>query len=323
MKIIEKIKDPILKEFEIFEKEFEKSINSGVLLLDVILKFILNRKGKQVRPILVLLFAKIFSNQNLTNKSYRGAIISELIHSATLIHDDIVDDSKLRRGFLSLNVLWNNKISVLVGDFLLSKSLLLSIDNEDFDLLKIISEAVKKMSEGELIQIQKSRNFNITEEEYFDLTIKKTASLFSACCKLGAASSGLKKLNKVEEFGLNLGLIFQIKDDLFDYSNKRIGKPTAIDIKNQKITLPLIYTINKVNPSDKKFIINSYKNKARLKKNKNRIYKIIRDTGGFKYASDIMLDLKEKNLLIIDDFPENKSRESLKLMLDYLINRKN
>ena len=323
MKIIEKIKDPILKEFEIFEKEFEKSINSGVFLLDVILKFILNRKGKQVRPILVLLFAKIFSNQNLTNKSYRGAIISELIHSATLIHDDIVDDSKLRRGFLSLNVLWNNKISVLVGDFLLSKSLLLSIDNEDFDLLKIISEAVKKMSEGELLQIQKSRNFNITEEEYFDLTIKKTASLFSACCKLGAASSGLKKLNKVEEFGLNLGLIFQIKDDLFDYSNKRIGKPTAIDIKNQKITLPLIYTINKVNPSDKKFIINSYKNKTRLKKNKNRIYKIIRDTGGFKYASDIMLDLKEKNLLIIDDFPENKSRESLKLMLDYLINRKN
>ena len=323
MKIIEKIKDPILKEFEIFEKEFEKSINSGVFLLDVILKFILNRKGKQVRPILVLLFAKIFSNQNLTNKSYRGAIISELIHSATLIHDDIVDDSKLRRGFLSLNVLWNNKISVLVGDFLLSKSLLLSIDNEDFDLLKIISEAVKKMSEGELLQIQKSRNFNITEEEYFDLTIKKTASLFSACCKLGAASSGLKKLNKVEEFGLNLGLIFQIKDDLFDYSNKRIGKPTAIDIKNQKITLPLIYTINKVNPSDKKFIINSYKNKARLKKNKNRILKIIRDTGGFKYASDIMLDLKEKNLLIIDDFPENKSRESLKLMLDYLINRKN
>jgi len=323
LKIIEKIKDPILKEFEIFEKEFEKSINSGVLLLDVILKFILNRKGKQVRPILVLLFAKIFSNQNLTNKSYRGAIISELIHSATLIHDDIVDDSKLRRGFLSLNVLWNNKISVLVGDFLLSKSLLLSIDNEDFDLLKIISEAVKKMSEGELLQIQKSRNFNITEEEYFDLTIKKTASLFSACCKLGAASSGLKKLNKVEEFGLNLGLIFQIKDDLFDYSNKRIGKPTAIDIKNQKITLPLIYTINKVNPSDKKFIINSYKNKARLKKNKNRILKIIRDTGGFKYASDIMLDLKEKNLLIIDDFPENKSRESLKLMLDYLINRKN
>lgn len=323
MKIIEKIKDPIVKEFRIFEKEFEKSINSGVLLLNVILKFILNRKGKQVRPILVLLFAKIFSNQNLTNKSYRGAIISELIHSATLIHDDIVDESKVRRGFLSLNVLWNNKISVLVGDFLLSKSLLLSIDNEDFDLLKIISEAVKKMSEGELLQIQKSRNLNITEEEYFDLTIKKTASLFSACCKIGAASSGLKKLNKVEEFGLNLGLIFQIKDDLFDYSNRRIGKPTAIDIKNQKITLPLIYTINNVNPTDKKFIINSYKNKARLKRNKNRIYKIIRDTGGFKYAFDIMLDLKEKNLLIIDDFPENKSRESLKLMLDYLINRKN
>ena len=323
MKIIEKIKDPIVKEFEIFQKEFKNSVNSGILILNVILKFILNRKGKQVRPILVLLFAKMFSSQNLTNKSYRGAIISELIHSATLIHDDIVDDSKLRRGFLSLNALWNNKISVLVGDFLLSKSLLLSIDNEDFDLLKIISEAVKEMSEGELLQIQKSRNLNITEEEYFELITKKTASLFSACCQLGAASSGIKKLNKVERFGLNLGLIFQIKDDLFDYSYRRIGKPTAIDIKNQKITLPLIYTLNKVNISDKKFIINSYRNKNRLKRNKNRIFEIIDNNGGFKYAFDKMIDLKEKNMLIINDFPENKSRESLKLMLDYLINRKN
>ena len=323
MKIIEKIKDPIVKEFEVFQKEFKNSINSGILILNVILKFILNRKGKQVRPILVLLFAKMFSSQNLTNKSYRGAIISELIHSATLIHDDIVDDSKLRRGFLSLNALWNNKISVLVGDFLLSKSLLLSVDNEDFDLLKIISEAVKEMSEGELLQIQKSRNLNITEEEYFELITKKTASLFSACCQLGAASSGRKKLNKVERFGLNLGLIFQIKDDLFDYSYRRIGKPTAIDIKNQKITLPLIYTLNKVNISDKKFIINSYRNKKRLKRNKNKIFEIIDNNGGFKYAFDKMIDLKEKNMLIINDFPENKSRESLKLMLDYLINRKN
>ena len=323
MKIIEKIKDPIVKEFEVFQKEFKNSINSGILILNVILKFILNRKGKQVRPILVLLFAKMFSSQNLTNKSYRGAIISELIHSATLIHDDIVDDSKLRRGFLSLNALWNNKISVLVGDFLLSKSLLLSVDNEDFDLLKIISKAVKEMSEGELLQIQKSRNLNITEEEYFELITKKTASLFSACCQLGAASSGIKKLNKVERFGLNLGLIFQIKDDLFDYSYRRIGKPTAIDIKNQKITLPLIYTLNKVNILDKKFIINSYKNKKRLKRNKNRIFEIIDNNGGFKYAFDKMIDLKEKNMLIINDFPENKSRESLKLMLDYLINRKN
>jgi len=323
LKIIEKIKDPIVKEFEIFQKEFKNSINSGILILNVILKFILNRKGKQVRPILVLLFAKMFSSQNLTNKSYRAAIISELIHSATLIHDDIVDDSKLRRGFLSLNALWNNKISVLVGDFLLSKSLLLSVDNEDFDLLKIISQAVKEMSEGELLQIQKSRNLNITEEEYFELITKKTASLFSACCQLGAASSGIKKLNKVERFGLNLGLIFQIKDDLFDYSYRRIGKPTAIDIKNQKITLPLIYTLNKVNISDKKFIINSYRNKKRLKRNKNRIFEIIDNNGGFKYAFDKMIDLKEKNMLIINDFPENKSRESLKLMLDYLINRKN
>ena len=323
MKIIAKIKEPIVNEFEIFEKEFNNSINSGVLILNVIIRYILSRKGKQIRPLLVLLFAKMYSNQNLTNKSYRAAIISELIHSATLIHDDIVDDSKLRRGFLALNALWNNKISVLVGDFLLSKSLLLCIDNNDFDLLKIISEAVKKMSEGELLQIQKSRNLNITEEEYFELTTKKTASLFSACCQLGAASSGIKDLNKVKKFGLNLGLIFQIKDDLFDYSSRRIGKPTAIDIKNQKITLPLIHTLNNVNVSDKKFIINSYRNKSRLKRNKNRIYEIIDQNGGFKYAFDKMLDLKEKNLLIINDFPENKSRESLSLILDYLINRKN
>ena len=323
MKIIEKIKDPVVSEFENFEKEFKKSVNSGVFILNVILNFIINRKGKQIRPLLVLLFAKMYSNKSLTKKSYRGAIISELIHSVTLIHDDIVDDSSLRRGFLSLNVLWNNKISVLVGDFLLSKSLLLSIDNEDFDLLKIISEAVKKMSEGELLQIQKSRNLNITENEYFELITKKTASLFSACCKLGAASSGLKNLDKAEEFGLNLGLIFQIKDDLFDYTNRRIGKPTAIDIKNQKITLPLIYTLNNVNFSDKKFIINSYKKKSRLKRNKDKIYKIINDNGGFKYTFDKMTSLKEKNLLIINHFPENSSRESLKLMLDYLINRKN
>ena len=322
MKILEKIKEPIAKEFEIFETEFKNSVNSGILILNVILKFMINRKGKQVRPILVLLFAKMYSSENLTEKSYRSAIISELIHSATLIHDDIVDDSSLRRGFLSLNALWNNKISVLVGDYLLSKSLLLCIDNEDFDLLKIISTAVKEMSEGELLQIQKSRNINITEDEYFELTLKKTASLFSACCKLGLASTGLKNLNKVEEFGQNLGLIFQIKDDLFDYSYKRIGKPTAIDIKNQKITLPLIYTLNKVNTSDKKFIIESYKNKRKLNKNKNKIYSIIEQNGGFKYAFDKMLDLKEKNLLIINNFPKNKSRESLKLMLEYLINRK-
>jgi octaprenyl-diphosphate synthase len=322
LKIIEKIKEPIAKEFEIFETEFKNSVNSGILILNVILKFMINRKGKQVRPILVLLFAKMYSSENLTEKSYRSAIISELIHSATLIHDDIVDDSSLRRGFLSLNVLWNNKISVLVGDYLLSKSLLLCIDNEDFDLLKIISIAVKEMSEGELLQIQKSRNINITEDEYFELTLKKTASLFSACCKLGSASSGLKNLNKVEEFGQNLGLIFQLKDDLFDYSYKRIGKPTAIDIKNQKITLPLIYTLNKVDTSDKKFIIESYKNKRKLNRNKNKIYSIIEKNGGFEYASDKMLDLKEKNLLIINNFPKNKSRESLKLMLEYLINRK-
>ena len=255
MKITNKIKKPIFNELKIFEKQFYKSISSNVKLLDLILIYILKRKGKQIRPILVLLFAKMFSKKGkISQKTYRAANLVELIHSASLIHDDIVDDSNIRRNFLTLNALWKNKIAVLVGDFFLSKALLLSTENKDYDLLKQVSLAVKEISEGELYQIQKSRSFKLSEKEYLELISKKTASLFSCCCKVGSISSGEKNLDKIERFGNYLGIIFQIKDDLFDYSTKRIGKPTKLDLKNQKITLPIIYSIEKSNSKDRKMI---------------------------------------------------------------------
>ena len=243
MKITYKIKKPIAQELKIFEKQFYKSISSKVKLLDLILIYILNRKGKQIRPTLVLLFAKMFSKGDISQKSYRAANLVELIHSASLIHDDIVDDSHIRRNFLTLNALWKNKISVLVGDFFLSKALLLSTENKDYDLLNEVSLAVKEISEGELFQIQKSRSFSLSEKEYLDIISKKTASLFACCCKVGSISSGIKDLDKINTFGNYLGIIFQIKDDLFDYSTKRIGKPTKLDLKTQKITLPLILSL--------------------------------------------------------------------------------
>jgi octaprenyl-diphosphate synthase len=242
LKITEKIKKPISQELKIFEKQFYNSVSSKVKLLDLILIYILNRKGKQIRPILVLLFAKMFSKGTMSEKSYRAANLVELIHTASLIHDDIVDDSNVRRNFLTINALWKNKISVLVGDFFLSKALLLSTENKDYDLLNEVSKAVKEISEGELLQIQKSRNFNLSEEDYNILISKKTASLFSCCCKLGSIASGKNNLNDIETFGNYLGIIFQIKDDLFDYTTKKIGKPTS-DLNSQKITLPLIFSI--------------------------------------------------------------------------------
>ena len=242
MRINNKIKHPIYQELKTFNKQFFNSVSSNVKLLDLILNYILKRKGKQIRPILVILFSKMFSTGKVSSKTYRAANLVELIHTASLIHDDVIDESHIRRNFLTINALWKNKISVLVGDFFLSKALLLSTQNNDYDLLDQVSIAVKEISEGELFQIQKSRSLKISEDDYFKLITKKTASLFSCCCMLGLISSGNKKNKNVENFGLFLGIIFQIKDDLFDYSKKRIGKPTKDDLKRQKITLPLIYS---------------------------------------------------------------------------------
>ena len=246
MKITEQIKQPIAFEMDLFEQKFRLSMSSKVALLNRITYYIVNRKGKQMRPMFVFLVAKMVANGEISERTYRGASVIELIHTATLVHDDVVDDSNKRRGFFSINALWKNKIAVLIGDFLLSKGLLLSIDNNDFDLLKIISVAVREMSEGELLQIEKARKLDITEEVYYEIIRQKTATLIAACCSLGAASV---KPNSVEvetmrKFGELIGMAFQIKDDLFDYGSKSIGKPIGIDIKEQKMTLPLIYVLN-------------------------------------------------------------------------------
>ena len=322
MNISKKIKNPISQELKIFEKQFFNSVSSKVKLLDLILRYILKRKGKQIRPILVILFSKMFSSGKVSSKTYRAANLVELIHSASLIHDDVVDDSNIRRKFLTINALWKNKISVLVGDFFLSKALLISTQNKDYDLLDQVSNAVKEISEGELFQIQKSRSFKITEEEYITLITKKTASLFSCCCLVGLISSGNEKTKNVENFGLYLGIIFQIKDDLFDYSKKRIGKPTKNDLKNQKITLPLIYSIKKASQADRRSMRSILKRKKLSNEDKRTIYQFVKENNGFKYAENVMLEYKNKALKILETFPDNESKNSLKILLDYIIDRK-
>jgi len=322
LNISKKIKTPIYQELKIFEKQFFNSVSSKVKLLDLIIWYILNRKGKQIRPILVILFSKMFSNGKVSSKTYRAANLVELIHSASLIHDDVVDDSNIRRKFLTINALWKNKISVLVGDFFLSQALLLSTQNKDYDLLDQVSNAVKEISEGELLQIQKSKSLNITEEDYITMITKKTASLFSCCCLVGLISSGNKKTKSVENFGLYLGIIFQIKDDLFDYSKKRIGKPTKDDLKGQKITLPLIYSIKMASKVDTRSIKSILKRKKLSKEDKRVINHFVKEHNGFEYAKNVMLEYKNKALKILETFPDNQSKNSLRILLDYIIDRK-
>jgi len=322
--VIKKIKEPIKEEMKIFEKKFKTSMMSEISLLNRIIFFIVKRKGKQIRPIFVFLAAKLLGNGKVNERSYRGATLIELIHSATIVHDDIVDDSYKRRGFFSINALWKNKIAVLLGDYLFSKGLLLSVDNNDFDLLKIISKAVKEMSEGELLQLEKSRDFEITEDIYYNIIKKKTAVLIASCCSIGAVSvmSSQNDIDKIHEFGELLGMIFQIRDDLFDYTDKIIGKPTGIDLKEKKITLPLIYTINNIDKKEKKWIINSIKKNNKEKKTINQIIKKVINIGGVEFSVNKMNFFKEKALKILFTFPKNKYRDSLELLIDYIIERK-
>ena len=324
MKVIAQIKLPVEKEMELFEKKFFESMSSKVALLNRITHYIVNRKGKQMRPMFVFLVAKMVSGGSVNERTYRGAAVIELIHTATLVHDDVVDDSNRRRGFFSINALWKNKIAVLVGDYLLSKGLLLSIDNNDFDLLKIISVAVREMSEGELLQIEKARRLDITEAVYYDIIRQKTATLIAACCSLGAASvkPDSKEIAKMRRFGELIGMAFQIKDDLFDYGDEQIGKPTGIDIKEQKMTLPLIYTLNNSDPKDKKWIINSIKNHNKDKKRVKEVISFVKDNGGLDYAVSRMKEFQEEALNLLEEFPASPYKDSLILMVDYVIERK-
>ncbi|RAV30708.1 polyprenyl synthetase family protein [Sinomicrobium soli] len=324
MKPVARIKQPIYTEMELFEKKFHESMSSKVSLLNRITYYIVNRKGKQMRPMFVFLVAKMVSGGKVNERTYRGASVIELIHTATLVHDDVVDDSNRRRGFFSLNALWKNKIAVLVGDYLLSKGLLLSIDNDDFDLLKIISVAVREMSEGELLQIEKARKLDITEEVYYEIIRQKTATLIAACCALGACSvkPGSEETERMRKFGELIGMAFQIKDDLFDYGDERIGKPTGIDIKEQKMTLPLIYTLNHCDEKDKRWLINSVKNHNKDMARVKEVIGFVKDKGGLQYAERKMKEFQKKALEILDAYPASEYKESLELMVNYVIDRK-
>ncbi len=324
MKIVSQIKLPIEKEMDLFEKKFSGAMASKVSLLNRITHYVVNRKGKQMRPMFVFLIAKMTNNGEVNERTYRGASVIELIHTATLVHDDVVDDSNKRRGFFSINALWKNKIAVLVGDYLLSKGLLLSIDNNDFDLLKIISVAVREMSEGELLQIEKARKLDITEEIYFEIIRQKTATLIAACCAMGAKSVNAtdEVVEYMRKFGELIGIAFQIKDDLFDYGETQIGKPTGIDIKEQKMTLPLIYAVNKASEKDRRWLINSVKNYNKDKQRVKEVISFVKNIGGLDYAVSTMIKYEEQAEEILKKYPASEYKDALLLMINYVIERK-
>jgi len=308
---------------EIFEEKFSKLMLSNVPLLNRITHYIIKRKGKQMRPMFIFLFSKLLNQGIVNEKVYRGASVIELIHTATLIHDDVVDDSKRRRGFFSINAIWKNKIAVLVGDFLLSRGMILCIENKDYDHLDIISESVKKMSEGELLQIEKSRSLDIDETVYFEIIKKKTASLISSCCKIAAVSVTKQKkiIESVSKIGENIGIAFQIKDDLFDYGKRKIGKPRGIDIKEKKLTLPLIYTLNEVDNRKRKWIINSIKKHNTDKSRIKEIISLVKETGGLEYAIEKMNYFHKIALEDLNKLPDNEFKSSLTEMINYVIQR--
>ncbi len=315
------IKSPVADELDIFEKKFKQAMKSKVPLLDRVTYYIVQRKGKQLRPMFVLLSAKLFGE--ISDKTYNAAALVELLHTATLVHDDVVDNSYYRRGFFSVNALWKNKIAVLVGDFLLSKGLLLSMDNNHFDLLKIMSEAVREMSEGELLQMEKARKLDIKEEVYFEIIRQKTATLIASACACGAASiiDDKAMIDKVHLFGEKIGIAFQIKDDLFDYGNHEIGKPKGIDIKERKMTLPLIYALSKASSSDKRRIINIVKNENDNPKKVDEVILYVRASGGIEYATEKMKNYRQQALNVLAEFPDNEARKSLNDLVMYTTER--
>jgi octaprenyl-diphosphate synthase len=321
---IKDIKKPISNEMDEFEGWFRAALKSNVPLVDKIMHYIIRRKGKQMRPMFVFLTAKALGETN--KSSYVAASLIELLHTATLVHDDVVDDAYKRRGFFSINALWKNKIAVLVGDYLLSKGLLLAIDNDEFNLLKIVSTAVKEMSEGELLQIEKARRLDISEEIYFEIIRQKTATLIAACCASGAASVTNDKLviQKMHQFGEYAGIAFQIKDDLFDYGSddEKIGKPTGIDIKEKKMTLPLIYTLNNSDRATQRNIINIVKNHNTNPKKVKEVIDYVKQAGGIEYTQQKMLEYKEKALKQIEDLPESEAKQSLINLVLFTTERK-
>ncbi len=318
MEIAHRIISHELKEFE---THFRQAVKSNVPLLDKIMQYIVKRKGKQLRPMFVLLSAKLGGEIN--DQTYRAASLVELLHTATLVHDDVVDESLERRGFFSINALWKNKIAVIVGDYLLSKGLLLSLDNNDFKTLQILSSAIKLMSEGELLQLEKARNLNLEEETYFEIIKNKTASLLASSCAAGASSTfhNDQSVEKMRIFGEKTGIAFQIKDDLFDYGNENIGKPTGNDIKEKKLTLPLIYTLNNVNPALRRKLIFIVKNENTKKDKVKFVIEEVQKAGGIEYAKQKMFTYRDEALAVLYDFPDSEVRKGLEELVRYTTDR--
>ena len=297
-------------------------MRSEVALLDKITRYIVKRKGKQMRPMFVFLTAKMLGGTNDT--TYRAATLIELLHTATLVHDDVVDDSDKRRGFFSINALWKNKVAVLVGDYLLSRGLLLAVKHKDYNLLEITSNSVKEMSEGELLQMEKARKLDITEEVYFNIIRQKTASLIASCCASGAASVSADEelIENMRKFGETVGIAFQIRDDLFDYGSANdIGKPTGIDIKEKKMTLPLIYALNNCSKKEKRFIINTVKNHNTNNKRVAEVIELVKEKGGIDYTVKCMKEHQEKALAMLETYPDNDAKKSLVDLVNFVIDR--
>ena len=314
---LKEIQAPIKNEMDEFKKRLKSSISSSNKIIDTVVNYILKGKGKQIRPVFVFLTAGL--NGKITDATYRAAILIEILHTATLIHDDVVDDSNYRRGFFSVNALWKSKYSVLIGDYLLSRGLELSVDNDDFKFLGVLSNAVKKMSEGEITQLKKSKSLDIDEETYFKIISDKTASLFSSCCKMGAIStnSKAKNIDLMSEFGLLVGKAFQIRDDLFGYLSYDTGKPSLNDFKQAKITLPLIHSLSKVNSIKQKEIISNLKKFKSI----DKVISFVKENGGIDYSEKIMCNLINSSYDILNQFPESKYKNSLQNLLDYTIRR--
>ena len=320
---LKEIQAPIAIEMQDFEQKFRALMRTKVLLLDKIMTYIVKRKGKQMRPMFVFLAAGASGEGKIEEATFRGAAMIELLHTATLVHDDVVDDANYRRGFFSVNALWKNKIAVLVGDFLLSRGFLLSVDHGDFDMLRIISHAIREMSEGELLQIEKARNLDITEQVYYDVIRQKTASLIASCCAIGASSVGSDQVTveKMRLFGEKVGMAFQIKDDLFDYGTEEIGKPVGIDIKERKMTLPLIYALNKAGWLEKRRITYIVRNQSHKTKKVQEVIEFVKASGGLEYATEVMERYYREAMDLLADFPESRYKKSLQQLVQYTIER--
>jgi len=320
---LDDIKAPVAREMEEFESKFRSSMKTRILLLDKIMDYIVKRKGKQMRPLFVFLSAGTCGK--ISESTFRGAALIELVHTASLVHDDVVDNSNYRRGFFSVNALWKNKIAVLVGDFLLTRGLFLALEHKDYELLGICTHAVKEMSEGELLQMEKARHLDISEEIYYEVIRQKTASLIASCCSIGASSSGADAhtVETMRKFGENVGMAFQIKDDLFDYGEDEIGKPVGIDIKEKKMTLPLIYSLSKASWLEKRRIIGIVKNNSEDSKKVREVISFVKNSGGIEYARQAMERYYQQALELLKPMPESEYKTSLSQLVRFTIERKN